>query len=192
MANEIKFVVLGDVKDLEKKMSGAKKAFDTLAVSSGLALAGMTAAAYKFIDAATEQEAAINSLNQALKNQGSYSDDSSRKLIAYANALSKVSLFEDDQIVRAQAAMVAFGLEGKELQALTKVTLDFAQAKGMDLVSASELVAKSVGSSTNALARYGIEMDGVTSTSDRARVAIDGLNKLADRVDRLNNGMGEN
>ena len=51
-----------------------------------------------------------------------------------------------------------------------------ATAKGMNLSAAADLVAKSVGSSTNALSRYGIQIEGVGSTErlDSAVIALEG------------------
>ena len=178
MANEIKFVVLGDVKDLEKKLDGTKKAFDKVAKVSAVAFTAMTASAYGFIEAARKQETAINALNQALANQGNYSLEVSKDLQKYASALQEVSLFGDETIIKSEAIIASFGFEGEILKKLTKATLDLAQAKGMDLSAAADLVGKSVGSTTNAMARYGIQIDGVAGSSARAQSAIDGLTRL--------------
>lgn len=178
MANEIKFTVLGDVKDLEKSMASAGKSFATLGKASAVAFAGMTASVFGFIEAAREHEMAVNSLNQALKNQGNFTEQASKDLQDYANSLQSVTLFDNTAIVAAQKMIATFGIEGEQLKQLTKATLDFAQAKGVDLVSASELIAKSVGSSTNALARYGVVIEGSAGSAERVSSALRGLNKL--------------
>lgn len=178
MANKIEFVVLGDVKDLEDKLAGTKKQFDALGKNAGLVFAGLTASAYGFVEAARIQEGAINQLNQALKNNGNFTENASKEYIKYAEALQKQSLFGDEQIIQAQALIASYGLEGDSLKALTKVTLDLAQAKGIDLKSAADLVAKSVGSSTNALARYGIEISGAAGSTTRAASAVSEITRL--------------
>ena len=191
MANKIEFVVLGDVKDLESKLSKAKKSFDVMGKASAVALAGMTASAYGFIAAAREQEAAINALNQALMNQGNFTQEASQDLVKYASALQEVSLFGDETIIQAQAMIASFGYEGQQLKDLTRATLDLAQAKGMDLVAAADLVGKSVGSSTNALSRYGIAVDGTVGSTARASAAIDGITKLyGGQAAAATNGLG--
>lgn len=178
MSNKIEFVVLGDTKDIEKKLDGTRNSFDKLQKVSAVAFAGLTASAVGFVAAAREQEEATNFLNQALKTQGNYSEETSRDLLTYASALQEVSLFGDEAIIRAQGIIASFGFEGQALKDLTAATLDLAQAKGMDLASAADLVAKSVGGSTNALSRYGIEINGVAGSSLRAQSAIEGINRL--------------
>lgn len=178
MSNKIEFVVLGDVKDLEKKLDGVDKSVSKVAKVSAAAFLGMTASAYGFVEAARQQEVAINALNQTLKNQGNYSDEVSKDLQKYASALQEASLFGDEVIIKAQAMIASFGFEGESLKSLTQATLDLAQAKGMDLVSAADLVAKSVGSSTNALSRYGIQLDGTAGSSERAASAVANINRL--------------
>lgn len=191
MANEIKFQVLGDIKDLEKKMSDAKKSFDTLGKTSAVAFAGLTASALGFIESARQQELAINQLNQALKNSGNFSEEASVGLQKYASELQRASLFGDETIIQAQSLIASFGIEGEELKKLTKATLDLAQAKGMDLTSAADLVAKSVGSSTNALARYGVVIEGTSGSSQRVQTALSGINNLFEgQAEAATKGLG--
>jgi len=178
MSNDIKFVVLGDVKDLEKNLANAQKGFSTMAKVSAAAFAGLTASAYGFMEAARQQELSINTLNQALKNQGKYTEEASEDLIKYAAALQKITLFGDENIIQAESLIASFGFEGEMLKQLTKATLDLAQAKGMDLVAAGDLVSKSVGSTTNALTRYGIAVDGAAGSNERASSAVENINRL--------------
>lgn len=178
MGNKIEFTVLGDVKDLEDKLKKSKKAFDDFGKAGGIAFAGLTATAVGFINAAREEEQAINQLNQALENQGKFTEQASKDLQDYASSLEGVSLFTDESIIKAEALIAAFGLEGQTLKDATKATLDLAQAKGIDLASAADLVGKSIGSSTNALARYGIAIDGAAGSTARAAGAIQGINRL--------------
>ena len=178
MANKIEFKILGNAKNLEKSLKRASKSFGNLAKNSGIALAGMTTAVFGFIEAARQQELAINTLNQALKNQGNFSEAASEDLQAYAKELQSVSLFGDEAVLQAQSLIASFGFEGEVLKGLTKATLDLAQAKGMDLKAAGDLVSKSVGSTTNALTRYGISVSGAAGSTERAEEAIANINKL--------------
>ena len=52
---------------------------------------------------------------------------------------------------------------------------DMAVAKRMQLVQAADLVAKSVGSSTNALSRYGITITGAVGSTERLDTAAEAL-----------------
>ena len=92
-------------------------------------------------------------------------------LTQYASALQKQTTFGDEAIIEAEAKIAAFVKDEKQVKSLTKATLDLATASGMDLRSAADLVAKSVGSTTNALKRYGIDVEGVVGSTERADTA---------------------
>jgi len=142
------------------------------------AMAGVGAGVAKVIHAYGVQEEAIAKLNQSLKNQGNFSEEASKDLQDYASSLQKVTTFGDETIIGAQSLIASFGFEGQALKDLTKATLDLATAKGMDLNAAADLVSKSVGSTTNALTRYGIEVNGVAGSTERASSAVENINKL--------------
>ena len=99
-------------------------------------------------------------------------------LTQYASALQKQTTFGDEAIIEAEAKIAAFVKDEKQVKSLTKATLDLATASGMDLRSAADLVAKSVGSTTNALKRYGIDVEGVVGSTERADTATRNIAKL--------------
>lgn len=147
-----------------------------LAITAGLA--GIAVGLAKSVKAYGVQEQAIAGLNQALRNQGMFTEQTTKALQDYAAELQKVTTFGDETIIKAEAMFVAFGFEEESVKTLTKSTLDLAAAKGFDLVTAADLVAKSVGSSTNALTRYGIEVTGAAGSTARAASAVENINKL--------------
>lgn len=104
------------------------------------------------IKAYGEEEKAVKRLDVALGR-------TNRTLTQYAATLQKVTTYADDQIIDAMALIANYVKEEGMVKKLTKATMDLATAKGMDLSSAAELVSKTIGSSTNALSRYGIEID---------------------------------
>jgi hypothetical protein len=106
------------------------------------------------------EEQAIKSLETAL---GKNADT----LVDYAGALQKVTVHGDEEIIQAQALLAMFTKDEEQIKELTKATLDFADAKGIDLKSAADLMSKTIGSSTNALARYGIEVKGSVGSQER-------------------------
>tara|TARA_Y100001963_G_scaffold53761_1_gene75330 strand:+ start:3828 stop:5819 length:1992 start_codon:yes stop_codon:yes gene_type:complete len=107
-----------------------------------------------------EQELAEKKLEQALGR-------TSKGLLAQASALQRVTSFGDEAIISAQALIAAFVDDEEQIKAATAATLDLAAAKGMDLNSAADLVSKTLGSSTNSLSRYGIEVEGAVGSSER-------------------------
>jgi len=88
-------------------------------------------------------------------------------LKAQASALQQVTTFGDEMIIGVQASLAAFADSDEEIKKLTVATLDLAAATGMDLKAAGDLIAKSYGSPTNALSRYGIEVTGVANSTER-------------------------
>ena len=125
----------------------------------------------KLIKAYGEQELAEKKLQAAL---GFTSD----ALLTQASALQKQTSFGDEAIIGVQALIGAFTKDEKQIAQLTETTLDLAAAKGMDLTAAADLVAKSFGSSTNALSRYGIETTGVAGSTDRLNQIVNNTAKL--------------
>ena len=143
----------------------------TVSIAAGAALAGLTVLMYRSIKAANEQEAAEKTLSTALGR-------TSQSLIDQASALQKVTTFGDEQIVQAQARIAMFIKDEAQIKSITMATLDFAAAKGIDLATASDLVAKTLGSSTNALARYGIEVKGAVGSAERLISVQEGIERV--------------
>ena len=134
-------------------------------------LAGVGYAMYKAIEAANEQELAEKKLTVALGHH-------SQALLDQAAALQKVTAFGDEQIIDTQARLAMFIKDENQIKALTRATMDLAAAKGIDLSSAADLVAKSVGTSTNALSRQGVVIEGLAGSAERATSAIAGMERL--------------
>jgi len=72
--------------------------------------------------------------------------------------------------------LAQMGLQEDQILKITPAILDFAQAKGIDLKTAADLVAKSIGSETNALSRYGIQIEGAVGGNERLDSALTALN----------------
>ena len=145
---------------------------------AALALGKVASIFGSVVEAAAEEERAIAKLNQALSDLGPHADRVSRSLIAHAAALQRQTTFGDESIIAAEAMIASFVKEEGAIKAATEATVDFAAAKGIDLVGAAELVAKSLGSSTNALARYGIQVEGAVGSSQRLESLTSGIARL--------------
>ena len=113
------------------------------------------------------QERAVLSLNTTLANAGVYSQQYSKQIQELASQIQSYSNYGDEAIIKAQALGQAYIGQTKITEQLTKSVVDFAAATGMDLEQAFTLVGKSIGSSTNALGRYGIELNKNMSDSEK-------------------------
>ncbi len=177
MANKNVNVKLGaNITDFQSKMKLASKGFKKTAAAlkkTGKALTmGLTAPMLAFAGASVKafdtQAKAEAKLNTALKgNQKAF-----KSLTAQARELQKVTIFGDEETIAAQSMLASMGLEEEAIMRLTPLIQDMATAKGMNLSAAADLVAKSVGSSTNALSRYGIQIDGAVGSTDRLDSAV--------------------
>lgn len=148
------------------------------------AIIGITKALTGSIRAAQVQEDAIKSLDAALADLGTRGGEVSKSLQAFAAEQQKVTRFGDEQIIQAQALLASFVKEEEALKIATKASLDLAAAKGIDLKVAADLIAKSLGSSTNALSRYGIAVEGAVGSTER-------LTSLAGNLERVFGGRAQ-
>ena len=158
---------------------------DTLAVGrtlktgfAALVSAGVVAGMKSTINAYAKQEKMERMLAAAMREKGIYTAQALKHNLEYASSLQRLTAYGDEEILRAQRIFTNYAIEGKMLDDLTRATLDLAAAKEMDLKSAADLVAKSVGSSTNALSRYGITVEGAAGSTARMESAVAGITKL--------------
>jgi hypothetical protein len=160
-----------------KQMDVAAKAvtgFKKLAIGAGaaiVAIRGLTRALSSSLAAFEAQEDAEKKLETALGR-------TSNALLDQAAALQQVSKFGDETIIEAQALIAAFVEDEEQIKAATKATLDLAAAKGMDLKAAADLVSKTLGSSTNALSRYGIQVEGAVGSTERLQSTVENISAV--------------
>ena len=96
-------------------------------------------------------------------------------MLGQASALQQVTAFGDETIISAQALLASFVKDEEQLKKATEATLDLGIAKGMDLASAADLVGKTLGSSTNSLSRYGIEVKGAVGSTGRLNTLVNSI-----------------
>ena len=177
-----------NVKEVESGFSKLTKSFNTVGIgiielNQGLELVSkayrtLIPLIKKSISEAAEQEKVESFLSNTMKQRGILTQDLYKQNLRLADSLQTLSTYQDDEILNAERILLQLGVEQTQLEATTKATMDFATAKGMDLSSASELVAKSIGTSTNALKRYGIEIDSSLKGTARAAAIVGELNRV--------------
>jgi hypothetical protein len=125
-----------------------------------------------------KQVEAIDRLDNAIKQTGKTAVISSKDIQDLASKLQLVTTYGDDVTVSAAATLQGLAdLDQKGLMELIPHVQDLAAFYKMDLVSAAELVGKTLGTNTNALGRYGVEIDGNADKSTKLVQVIDQLNK---------------
>lgn len=165
----------GDLSEATRSMSSRIKEH-WLGVSAAIlsvyaSLRGAISFAKESIEAAASQELAERKLAAALGH-------TSQALLSQASALQELTAYEDDAVISAQALIAMFARDEEQIKRATRATLDLASAKGMDLTSAADLVSKTLGSSTNALSRYGIEVEGAVGSTERLESLVSNLSRV--------------
>lgn len=160
-------------------------------VGAYLGLRGVQAVvnyAMQATEAFRTQERAVLSLNNTLANAGIYSQQYSKHIQELASSIQRYSNYGDEVIIKAQALGQAYIGQTKITDQLTKATVDFAAATGMDLEQAFTLVGKAIGSPTNALARYGIELNkNMTDSEKMMAIAIQLGNRYEGQAKQMAN-----
>lgn len=163
------------LKGSGKAMSGFQKQMNalkgTIAATFAVgAIINFGKTAFKALDTQRKAEAALLTALQGRMGI-------QQELIKQAKELQKITLFGDEETIRAQSMIAAFVRTEATLKRVTPLVLDMATALGMDLVGAASLIAKTLGSSTNALSRYGITVTGSVGSTERLTSLTDGLSK---------------
>ena len=178
--NTSMFVKIGaNISDFSKKMTNVQrsltnvsKKMKSIGSSMTMSVTGPLAAfAAVSVKTFNDQAQAETKLATALKgNETAYAS-----LTQQAKELQKVTLFGDEETMAAQALIAAMVKEEEQILRVMPLVQDFATAKGMDLAGAADLVSKTLGSSTNALSRYGIEVTGAVGSTERLESLTNGL-----------------
>ena len=181
---DIKYIVSVDAKGAQKEVKDFDKALEDVGKQSdktesahkGLwkqvaigaiayqAVAKAAAFAKDFVldsaKAAIEAEQAERGLAAALEITGRPVEELTRHFIDNADALQKVTIYDDEAIKRSQTLLVQLtNLDKDGLDRATKGAIGLASVMGMDLESAAQLVAKAMSGNVSALSRYGIQVD---------------------------------
>jgi hypothetical protein len=166
-----------DLKAIEDNAKKTALAFTdfgkkmTMAVSLPLAALGT----YMVI-AATDSEKAMALLANSIKAVGNEGKVSVKVLADYADELQHTTKWDDEVTMGAMRMLESLtGLNEKGIKAIIPSIQDFASAWGMDLEQAASLVGKTIASNTNALGRYGIQVDSAASQSEKFASVLQGL-----------------
>jgi len=158
-----------------------------------------------FVKAFGIQEEAVVTLNAALKATGKYTEEASQKIQRVASELQEVTRHGDEALLAAVSAIaqLAKGLDVDQLADAQKIIIGIADTflKG-NLESAALLVGKTIGSATNALSRYGIQLDASASEQDKFndllaqsqtffQVSVDSTDSLRGASEQLKNTWGD-
>lgn len=99
-------------------------------------------------------------------------------LVDYAKELEKTTGIEDDQIMMAEKMIGDFIKDEEMIKRITKATVDFAAAKKMDLVSASNLVTRALTGESATLGRIKLDIDKNATGTERYNQILKAMTDL--------------
>lgn len=196
MAEKIEFDLTVPKNDLDKALNqGIKKSSElegtlstALAVFGGNlitkgfetlvgGLEGIISTGKEAIDAAAAQEVAVNNLNNALARSGNFTKQASADLLEFASTIQKTTKFEDDAVIANTALLQSLTkLNTEGLKQGVTAAADFATILGIDLETATRLVAKAAEGNVEAFKRYNVEIKKGATDSETFANAITALN----------------
>lgn len=182
--------VSGGVKTIRDKISDLK----TSLFAVGAAIAAVTAFLVQSLKAYAENEAAVNKLNTALKNQGTFTTEVSNDLKAYAEQLARQTTFTNEAILSAEALFATFGLGADDIKKATQMAANLSATLGIDLHQAAMLVGKALQGNEGALSRFGLSLADVEKMGGAAAAQLNTIQgrmlNLSNRVNELQEDIG--
>jgi len=125
------------------------------------------------VEAQRASSDSLNQLSASLARAGVYSARAAKDLDDFSSSVQNSSIYGDDA-VKSSAALIESLTRLQSTEALkgaTQAAVDLSAALGIDLNSASNLVAKALAGQTSVLSRYGIQVEeGTTQTEKMANV----------------------
>lgn len=174
MANELLITINADAKNAQKAFDDTRKQTEDLegqlnkvALVSGAAFAAFTATIFFSVKAFEEANAASKELANALQNQGIYTKELTEDYKAYAVAVQAATGVDDDAITKAQAVAQTYLGQTKITKDLTFAIADLGASMGGDLNAAAEKISKTIGTSTNAFAKQGLQLSDTATEAER-------------------------
>jgi len=186
---------------LSKGLGGVQATLGQIAIA-----AAAVAAAYKSIEfvinTIDEEAASQRRLATAMKATGQFTDGAFASLKNYAGELQQATTFGNELLQNLLANAIAMGASNDEAEKMVKAAISISETYGLDVTGAVALVSKTVESSTNALVRYGVNVDKTTTRGEQLddvmrqvaagfELAKDKANTMKGAAKKLSNTFGD-
>ena len=167
-------------KEAENGLDKLNGTLDNLktAVVGAFAVESIIAFGKASVTAFAEAEQSSRKLEFAVKNIANGSDGALDLLMKQAEDLKAVSIFDDDDIIAAQNALITYGLTTDQVSKLIPKIVDLASATGEDLGQATDRVVSAINGQTRGLKDVGLQFKDTGDKVENYNVILDKLNKF--------------
>lgn len=125
------------------------------------------------IDAFLEAEEVSSRLKFAITEINNESESTFTRLVKQAETLQKISIFDDEDIQKAQTALATFGLTSEQIERLIPRIVDLASANKRDLASTTDTVIRGIEGEQKALKLLGVQLDEVGTEVENYNQILD-------------------
>jgi hypothetical protein len=158
--------------------------------TAGIAFAALSGAIALSVASFAEAEEVSNSLDQALVNQGVFTTALRQRYDELASSIQDKTKMDDDSVKKGfatlQAQLGQIEITGELADAVANLAV-----KTGDYDSAAAIVAKTVGTSKNAMKEYGIDVDTTGTKQEKLAQIIQGVNdKFSGQAEAVTRGLG--
>lgn len=175
MVNQVKGTasdVANDVRGLADNVSGGwdRSVAASQKFAAGVAIAGAAAvgAGVAMVGAFMESEAASTQLDAVLKSTGGAAGVTRDAAMGLASSLQSVTTFSDEAVLSAENILLTFTQIGKDVfPQATELSLDMAQALGMDASQAAMQLGKALNDPAEGMSK--LQRIGVTFNEEQER-----------------------
>lgn len=171
-----------NVAQMKRSLNTIQKSMDSVTRAAGLVQGAVAAwagsqvvgAIMQTVKAYGEAEKSVVSLNAVLQATGRFSESASDGIQKSAQALSRLTTFDDDDIVAATATFGQFAkkLTGPELAQGQKAIVGLAAVMHTDLDTAAKQLGKTVSGASDSIGRTGITISKTKDESQRLNEVI--------------------
>jgi hypothetical protein len=172
-------------KQTTKEVGSVQSLLGSFATGAGAALAAAFSvdAIIQFgkasVDAFLDAEKNAERLKFAITSIGGESEAQFERLIKQSAQLQQITVFSDDSIQQAQAALSAFGLTADEIEKTIPLLADFATVTGTDIAQAAQQLGSGLEGAGREFKKYGIEVSATASRQQNLNSILQGFGIFA-------------
>jgi len=163
------------------QVGGALKTFAAgaaVALGAAFSVQAIQQFASASIDAFLDAEKNAERLKFAITSIGGESEAAFDRLIRQSAQLQDITIFSDDSIQQAQAALSAFGLTSDEIEKTIPLLADFATITGVDIAQAAQQLGAGLEGAGREFKKYGIEVSATVSRQENLNAILKGFGQF--------------